>query len=145
MTVPLGKVGLSRDSEQSCRWSRRLTLFALLLITFIYFFPRWADWYANSRFDLVQAAVDRHTLIIDQYVANTGDYAYYHGHYYSDKAPGMFFLGVPVYAAFRAIVPPSALRFLDRSAQDDRALGETLRQGGSGITDDKMYVFVALT
>ena len=34
---------------------------------------------------------------IDAFHTNTGDKAYYQGHYYSDKAPGLSFLAVPFY------------------------------------------------
>ena len=89
-------------------WSARrpaIALFLVLLACYAYFPPRWAEWNQNSRFDLVLAIVDDHSVQIDRYVANTGDYAYLDGHYYSDKAPGTALLGVPVYAAFRALAP----------------------------------------
>ena len=49
----------------------------------------------NSRFDLLRAIVERHTLQIDAYHENTQDKAHFQGHYYSDKAPGLVFLAVP--------------------------------------------------
>lgn len=50
----------------------------------------------RSHFDQIRA-FDHGTVSIDAYRHNTGDRALYHGHYYSDKAPGMGFLLVPVY------------------------------------------------
>jgi hypothetical protein len=113
-----------------------------ILVCYAYFPPRWADWNQNSRLDLVVALVDDQTYAIDRYVANTGDYAYYQGHYYSDKAPGMAILGFPVYAAFRAIVP-SAL--LDRAATGvNTALQATLNPTGAGVQTNSVRFYTAL-
>src|SRR6266446_6445397 len=86
-----------------------LAVFAMALLCYVYFLPRWADWNQSSRFDLVVALVDDHTFQIDKYVANTGDYALYDGHHFSDKAPGMALLGLPIYAAFRHLVAPALM------------------------------------
>ncbi len=72
-----------------------LLLGALLLATYGYVLPRWADWNQNSRLDLVRALSEQHDVVIDDYVSNTGDYALYQGHAYSDKAPGPAFLALP--------------------------------------------------
>ena len=80
-----------------------IALFLVLLICYTYTPPRWADWNQNSRFDLVVAIVDHGTLSIDCCVANTGDYALFEGHTYSDKAPGLALLGVPTYWLFDRI------------------------------------------
>lgn len=124
---------------------RSFLLAVLLLVVYGYFFPRWASWNENSRFDLVLSWVDDHTLTIDRFVDNTGDYAFYRGHYYSDKAPGMFFLGVPSYLIFRSVFPRSILSRLETAASTDRALSGTLRADGSGLTPDRLNFFIALT
>ena len=54
-------------------------LFLILLASYTYFFPRWADWNQNSRLDLVLAIVAQHSVTIDTYYQNTGDYAYFEG------------------------------------------------------------------
>jgi hypothetical protein len=73
-------------------------LFALVLVTCAYFF-QGGGWNAAVRFDLVRAIVEQGTVRIDGYEHNTGDLAYRDGHYYCDKAPGLSFAAVPVYAA----------------------------------------------
>src|ERR671932_37891 len=103
-----------------------LAVLLVVLACYAYFFPRWADWNQNSRFDLIVALVDDHTFAIDAYVANTGDYAAYDGHYYSDKAPGMALLGLPVYMALRHAVPPALIVRLEQRASSTAALGATL-------------------
>ena len=68
--------------------------------SFIYFYEG-GGWNQNSRFDLLRAIVERHTLQIDAYHTNTEDKAHFRGHYYSDKAPGLVFLAVPFALATR--------------------------------------------
>ena len=77
--------------------SHRKTAFLLgsvCFLSFIYFYEG-GGWNQNSRFDLLRAIVERHTLQIDAYHENTGDKVYFQGHYYSDKAPGLVFFAVP--------------------------------------------------
>jgi hypothetical protein len=125
-------------------WRNYLAVFLAVSACYAYFLPRWADWNQNSRFDLVVALVDDHTFAIDRYVGNTGDYALYNGHYYSDKAPGMALLGVPVYAAFRALVPEELIERLENSARGSGALEATLNTSGSGLQTDKLRFFAGL-
>jgi hypothetical protein len=51
-----------------------------------------------SRLDLLHALCSRGTLQIDAY-DNTPDRAHFHGHFYSDKAPGTVVLALPAFAA----------------------------------------------
>ena len=126
------------------RHRRELCLVLILLICYGYFFPRWASWSQNSRLDLVLAIVDQATLSIDSYYQNTGDYAYFNGHYYSDKAPGLSFLAVPVYFVFKiASATPPAQWLMDRVAQSG-AFADTLREGGTGLLPHKVYFASAL-
>ncbi len=78
---------------------------AVLLGTVIFFsysyFYEGGGWNQNSRFDLLRAIVERHTLQIDAYHENTQDKAHFSGHYYSDKAPGLVFLAMPFALAAR--------------------------------------------
>jgi hypothetical protein len=66
-------------------------------LSFIYFYEG-GGWNQNSRFDLLRAIIERHTLQIDE---NTGDKAHFQGHYYSEKAPGLVFLAAPFALAAR--------------------------------------------
>jgi hypothetical protein len=82
---------------------RVLLIFILVFISYSYFYPG-GGWNQNSRFDLVRAMVEKGTLHIDTYHENTRDKAYYQGHYYSDKAPGLALLAVPVSATARPLL-----------------------------------------
>jgi hypothetical protein len=73
-------------------------LFAMALGAYAYFF-QGGGWNQNSRFNLVRAIVEQHSIVVDDYVQNTGDLAARDGHNYCDKAPGVSILAVPVYAA----------------------------------------------
>lgn len=73
-----------------------------LLFSYAYFYEA-GGWNQNSRFALVRAILERHTLQIDAYAAHTGDRARYNDHYYSDKAPGASLLAVPFVAMARGI------------------------------------------
>jgi hypothetical protein len=80
-------------------------LFVLALGVYAYFFQA-GGWNQNARFDLVRAIVEEHTLVIDDYADNTHDLAFFGGHIYSEKAPGLSILAVPAYA----VVHPFAER-----------------------------------
>jgi hypothetical protein len=107
MTIPGGNSSLSR--KIAC------LLGAVSFFSFIYFYEG-GGWNQNSRFDLLRAIVERHTLQIDAYHENTQDKAHVNGHYYSDKAPGLVFLAVPF-----AIAGRSALRIAGIPPESPRA------------------------
>jgi len=86
--------------------SHRKAAFLLGIVTFLSFiyFYEGGGWNQNSRFDLLRAIAERHTLQIDAYHENTQDKAHFNGHYYSDKAPGVVFLAVPFALAARPML-----------------------------------------
>jgi hypothetical protein len=77
-------------------------LFVVVLLSSAYF-VQGTGINQNSRFDLVRAIVEEHTLSIDTYEGNTIDKSIMDGHYYTDKAPGLSFASVLPYWAIRAI------------------------------------------
>jgi 4-amino-4-deoxy-L-arabinose transferase-like glycosyltransferase len=79
---------------------RAFLIATIAFISYAYFY-QGGGWNQNSRFDLVRAITERHTLSIDAYHSNTQDKAFAKGHYYSDKAPGVAFLAVPIALATR--------------------------------------------
>jgi len=97
------------------RWPG-VPLFFLLIGIYAYFYQAGGS-NQNTRFDLVRSIVEKQTFQIDQFHKNTIDKAKREQHYYTDKAPGVSWLGVPVYEAIIALVdnksqPP---RHLDAS------------------------------
>lgn len=83
---------------------RVLILGTVIFFSYAYFYPA-GGWNQNSRFDMVRAMLERHTLRIDAYQDNTEDKAISNGHFYSDKAPGLAFLALPAATATRAVLP----------------------------------------
>ena len=81
-----------------------LLLGIILFVSYAYFF-QGGGWNPNSRLDLTRALAEQHTLAIDDYVGNTGDWAYFNGHYYAAKAPGFSLLAVPVWIATGILLP----------------------------------------
>ena len=88
-------------AHPATQWKLASLLGVACFLSFIYFYEG-GGWNQNSRFDLLRAIVERHTLQIDAYHQNTEDKAHFRGHYYSDKAPGLVFLAVPFAIAARA-------------------------------------------
>jgi hypothetical protein len=82
-----------------------------LLVTYAYFYEA-GGWNQNSRFALIRAILERHTLRIDAYQLHTGDRALWRGHYYTDKAPG---------ASLLALAPVQAARLVSRAVGVDPA------------------------
>jgi hypothetical protein len=109
------KNSMSPLSDKSPSHRKAATLLGVAtFLSFIYFYEG-GGWNQNSRFDLLRAIVERHTLQIDAYHENTQDKAHFKGHYYSDKAPGLVFLAVPFALAARPAlrivkVDPESLR-----------------------------------
>ena len=77
-------------------------LFLLLFVSYAYFYQA-GGWNQNTRFNLVRAILNDGTVQVDRYHANTGDKAFFDGHYYSDKAPGQAFGALPAVALTRVL------------------------------------------
>lgn len=84
-------------------WSQAALVVLAVFVSYAYFYQA-GGWNQNSRFDLVRAILDEHTLRIDSYQGNTEDKAIYQGHYYSEKAPGVVLLALPAVAASRPVL-----------------------------------------
>ncbi len=95
------------DSSASPYRLRALLLFSVIFISYAYFYEG-AGWNQNSRLDMVRAIVEQGTLRIDAFHQNTEDKAFANGHYYSDKAPGLALLAVPMAEILRALNIDSA-------------------------------------
>jgi hypothetical protein len=84
-------------------------LFVLALGVYAYFFQA-GGWNQNAHFDLTRAIVEEHTVVLDDYIDNTGDWSVANHHYYSNKAPGLGLLAVPVYAAVHPLAHGGRVR-----------------------------------
>jgi hypothetical protein len=118
-------------------------LFLVLFVSYVYVFPRWADPNQNSRLDMVVAVVDDGTFQIDRYVSNTVDYARVGDHYYSDKAPGAAFLGIPVYWGVSFIMDLPWVSNITESLAENQSFQATLNPEGSGVFTEKVRFAIA--
>lgn len=121
----------------------QIALFVILLVCYTYTFPRWADPNQNSRLNMVVAVVEDGTFQIDKYVANTVDYAKVGDHYYSDKAPGTAFAGIPFYAGLKIILDRPFMDGLTERLANSAAFQSTLREDGSGVSKQKVRFAIA--
>ena len=131
------KMRLSQDALTE------IFLFSVLFISYVYVFPRWADPNQNSRLDMVVAVVDDGTFQIDRYVSNTVDYAHVGEHYYSDKAPGAAFLGIPVYWGVRLILDLPWVSNITENLANNQAFKATLNPEGTGVFEEKVRFAIA--
>lgn len=92
-------------ADRAKRENIGLALFWLVILAYGFFVPSILSWNTESHLYTTFAIVDHHTVRIDAYQQGLGDKSYYRGHYFTDKAPGLSLLAVPVYAAMRVAFP----------------------------------------
>ena len=122
----------SREPARGPRAQRRMALAAILCVALgcATMFQSFS-WNQTSAYDLIQAISHGQTNI-DRYQANTGDKAFYRGHWYSARAPGLALFSLPFYELLTAVerrrlgagIAGAAKRRRDRGP--DRAVGNVL-------------------
>ena len=89
------------------------SVFVLLLGSYAFFWHS-RDWNTASRLILTYAMADRGTVCLDGLDRQTGDIAFFQGHYYCDKLPGFSLLAMAPYRLARAVLgssrPPIEIR-----------------------------------
>ena len=91
---------------------RRLGLLAILALAFATaLLVQPFGYNQGAHYALVRALADG-TPRIDAYRDFSGDIGYYKGHYYSNKAPGLAFVTLPVYKVVHALGLPSGVHVL---------------------------------
>lgn len=82
---------------------RRLAVAAIVLVGLAYAtLIQSFSWNQTSHYDLIRA-LDNGRTTIDAYQDNTGDKAFYKGHWYSARAPGLALFALPYYDALKAL------------------------------------------
>jgi hypothetical protein len=76
----------------------------IVCLTAAYFVYPGVQVNADSHLFLTVSIVDRGTLNIDPFAQPSSDISAWHGHYYSDKAPGLSLLAAPLYALLKLIL-----------------------------------------
>jgi hypothetical protein len=85
-------------------WRAIFCAIAFLYLYFVPYFPALNNPNENSRVYQIRAAVELHTLSVNEQIAKYGpvnDLAVKDGKYYAGKAPGTTFLGIAVYAGLK--------------------------------------------
>jgi hypothetical protein len=83
--------------------AKRLALAAILLVGLSYATVIQSfSWNQTSHYDLIRSLNNDGTTI-DAYQTNTGDKAYYKGHWYSARAPGLALFSLPFYDALNLV------------------------------------------
>jgi hypothetical protein len=101
---------------------RNLALAAILLVGISYAtMIQSFSWNQTSHYDLIRSLDQDHTTI-DQYQENTGDKAFYKGHWYSARAPGLALFALPFYDSLKAL----GAEKLARSSQAQRGEDELI-------------------
>src|SRR3982074_852833 len=89
---------------------RRTALWAVLLVglAFATVIQNWSD-NQSSHYDLIRA-LDAGRTTIDAGPHRTKDKAYYRGHWYSARAPGLAIYSLPFYELINALDAPAVAR-----------------------------------
>lgn len=80
-----------------------LSVFGILFFAYAYI-NQGHGWNQNARLDTLHVLVEEKTFSIDSYHANTGDKVMFNGRYYSEKAPGIVAIALPVFAVSKALL-----------------------------------------
>lgn len=101
---------------------QRLALAAILLVGVAYAtLIQSFSWNQTSHYDLIRA-LNEDSATIDQYQQNTGDKAYYRGHFYSARAPGLALFALPFYDTLNAFDAGSLARSSEAQRGDDEMI-----------------------
>jgi hypothetical protein len=101
---------------------RRLALAGVLLVGVAYAtLIQSFSWNQTSHFDLIRA-LDNDRTTIDAYQENTGDKAFYKGHWYSARAPGLALFALPVYDTVKAFGGETWARKSQAQRNDDEMI-----------------------
>ncbi|HEY2397916.1 MAG TPA: hypothetical protein VGH78_02890 [Solirubrobacteraceae bacterium] len=97
-------------SKTTGRRRRRTALWAVLLVglAFASVIQNWSD-NQSSHYDLIRA-LDAGRTTIDAGPYHTKDKAYYRGHWYSARAPGLAIYSLPFYELLHAVDAPAVAR-----------------------------------
>jgi hypothetical protein len=101
---------------------RRFALAAILLVGLSYAtIIQSFSWNQTSHYDLIRA-LNQDSTTIDQYQENTGDKAFYKGHFYSARAPGLALFALPFYDTLNLLNADSLARSSEAQRGDDEMI-----------------------
>jgi hypothetical protein len=121
--APVDRPTPGRSAGRSGRVTkRRLALAAILLVGVAYAtVVQSFSWNQTSHYDLIRA-LNQDSTTIDQYQENTGDKAFYKGHFYSARAPGLALFALPFYDTLNAFDADRLARSMQAQRGDDEMI-----------------------
>jgi hypothetical protein len=122
VNAPSGAANAPSSPAARMLTKRNLALAAILLVGFAYAtMIQSFSWNQTSHYDLIRS-LDQDRTTIDLYQQNTGDKAFYKGHWYSARAPGLALFALPAYDGLKAL----GAEKLARSSQAQRGEDEMI-------------------
>jgi hypothetical protein len=101
---------------------QRLALVAILLVGLAYAtMIQSFSWNQTSHYDLIRA-LNNGATTIDAYQENTGDKAFYRGHWYSARAPGLALFALPFYDVLNLVNADAWARESQAQRNDDEMI-----------------------
>ncbi len=101
---------------------RRFALAAILLVGVAYAtIIQSFSWNQTSHYDLIRA-LNQDSTTIDRYQENTGDKAFYKGHFYSARAPGLALFALPFYDTLNAFDAGQVARSMQAQRGEDELI-----------------------
>jgi hypothetical protein len=101
---------------------KRLALAAVLLVGLSYAtLIQSFSWNQTSHYDLIRS-LNQDGTTIDRYQENTGDKAFYKGHWYSARAPGLALFSLPFYDTLNLVNADSLARESKAQRSDDEMI-----------------------
>src|ERR1017187_10234087 len=101
---------------------KRLALAAILLVGLSYAtLIQSFSWNQTSHYDLIRS-LNHDGTTIDAFQANTGDKAFYKGHWYSARAPGLALFSLPFYDTLNLVNADSWARESKAQRGDDEMI-----------------------
>jgi hypothetical protein len=108
------------------RWhspsKRNIALAAIVLVGLSYAtLIQSFSWNQTSHYDLIRS-LDQEETTIDAYQENTGDKAFYKGHWYSARAPGLALFALPYYDALKGLDAEAVARSSQAQRGEDEMI-----------------------
>ncbi|HEV3094332.1 MAG TPA: hypothetical protein VGY30_07430 [Solirubrobacteraceae bacterium] len=101
---------------------RNLALAAIVLVGLSYAtLIQSFSWNQTSHYDLIRS-LDNDRTTIDAYQENTGDKAFYKGHWYSARAPGLALFALPYYDALKGLDAEAVARSSQAQRGEDEMI-----------------------
>lgn len=112
----------AQPSRRQWLTKRRAALASILLVGLAYAtLIQSFSWNQTSHYDLIRA-LDHGRTTIDAYQENTGDKAFYKGHWYSARAPGLALYSLPFYGGLKAVGAEHWARKSQAQRNDDEMI-----------------------